>query len=324
MGVQILGQVKQWERGRPESEVIQFVEELFAQYLSAVDKERQLLRRAVRENRSLWNVVGDDDISLYLAHLVNQPDDGGVRRLRGWLLVVSLTGGCGDWRDTIVVLDKLRKEVESHGVATRGHFEQIAATADAGNKPDYIYGMSTRDLILSAGGLCWFEGEVVEKADLLRRAIMEGVSVGDIGKASTPLRPAGRVIIRGIMHSVRAESGFIEEGCMIVVVRSDQFGLIVKAAEEVSRANLQDSGAAVLSQEQLIQLREKKEEQVRRDDARAERAKSRVETIGCGMVLGIPAALLGYWIAGPNGAAVGGLGVFGLIVLIRFAADLFS
>lgn len=165
---QLLSRVKQWRRGRAEGEVIRFVEELFHDYLGCGDDDRRSVRQVVRENRHLWDVAGEDDICLYLAHVASDTTGSAVPHLRGWLTAVSLTGGCGDWRDTVVVLDKLRREVEAQGTATRADFEQIAATADTGDTHG-ISGMSTRDLLLSAGGLCWHEGEVLEKTELLRR-----------------------------------------------------------------------------------------------------------------------------------------------------------
>jgi hypothetical protein len=147
----LIHRVEQWRRGRPEAEVIGFVEQLFGFYLTAEPDDRRSLRQAVSTNRDLWNVVGDDDICVYLAHIANSGQNVAERHLRAWLIAVSLTGGCGDWRDTIVVLSGLKQAAEAQGASVRSHFEEIAATAEDGNRHG-ISGMSTRELILSAGG----------------------------------------------------------------------------------------------------------------------------------------------------------------------------
>lgn len=148
----LVDRVEHWRSGRPEAEVIQFVEELFRSYLAASQDERPSLRQAVRANRDLWNVVGDDDICIYLAHLAKDTETRAVAYLRGWLIAVSLTGGCGDWRDTGMILDKLRKEAEAHGNSTETLFREIAATADSTNLHG-VSGMSTCDLILAGGAI---------------------------------------------------------------------------------------------------------------------------------------------------------------------------
>jgi hypothetical protein len=173
----VLHRLGQWRRGKPEAEVVPFVEDLFRRYMAAGEHERRSIRQAVGANRALWD-VGDSDINLYLGHISR--DAGAVLgRLRGWLIAVSLTGGFADWRDTIVFLEKLRQEAEAQGIATRPHFEQIAATAESGD----IHGMSemsTRDLIWSGGGLTWFEGELREKAAALAilRTRRPGLALG--------------------------------------------------------------------------------------------------------------------------------------------------
>jgi hypothetical protein len=148
----LIHRVEQWRRGRPEAEVISFVEQLFEFYLTAEPDDRRSLRQAVGTNRDLWNAVGDDDICVYLAHIASSGQNGAERHLRAWLIAVSLIGGCGDWRDTIVVLGKLKQAAEAEGASVRRHFEEIAATAEDGNLHG-ISGMSTRELILSAGGV---------------------------------------------------------------------------------------------------------------------------------------------------------------------------
>jgi len=147
---EFLDRVERWKQGLPKAEVVQFVEELFSRYLEACEDDRVPIRQAVQANVELWNVNGGDDICLYLNHLANDKANGIERHLRGWLIAVSLTGGCANWQDTINVLWRYRLHAEAQGIATRIHFDQIAPTADDGNCHG-ISEMSTRDLISAAG-----------------------------------------------------------------------------------------------------------------------------------------------------------------------------
>ena len=77
---------------------------------------------------------------------------GTLAFLRGWLIAVSLTGGCADWRDTIVGLSEIRRNAERFGEEVSSYFVEIAATADRTNQLG-ISEMSTHDLILYCGGI---------------------------------------------------------------------------------------------------------------------------------------------------------------------------
>jgi hypothetical protein len=177
---ELVERVEQWKRCQPDAEVVRFVGELFGRYLETGQDDRGSIRQAVVANRELWNVLGDDDICLYLNRVARDQATGIEQNLRGWLIAVSLTGGCADWRDTIVVLSKVREYAETKGIATRMHFEQIAATADDENTHG-ISEMSTRDLIWAAADPNWFEGERSNKADASSR--------GQPKAASQPHRP---------------------------------------------------------------------------------------------------------------------------------------
>jgi hypothetical protein len=55
---ELLDRVEHWKRGRPEAEVVQFVEELFSRYLEACEDDRVPIRQAVRANQELWARAG--------------------------------------------------------------------------------------------------------------------------------------------------------------------------------------------------------------------------------------------------------------------------
>ncbi|MFO0860798.1 MAG: NfeD family protein [Phycisphaerales bacterium] len=59
------------------------------------------------------------------------------------------------------------------------------------------------------------------------------VQVGEIGRATTPLRPSGKVEIRGTLHDVVAEFGFVESGAQVRVVSVSPFRIGVDAVRQV-------------------------------------------------------------------------------------------
>ena len=54
------------------------------------------------------------------------------------------------------------------------------------------------------------------------------VRVGDVGRAATALAPGGKVEIDGVRHDARSDGGVIEVGSMVVVVRGDPTGYVVR------------------------------------------------------------------------------------------------
>jgi hypothetical protein len=54
------------------------------------------------------------------------------------------------------------------------------------------------------------------------------VRVGDVGRAVTALAPGGRIEIDGTRHDARSEGGLIEAGSMVIVLRGDPTGFVVR------------------------------------------------------------------------------------------------
>jgi membrane-bound serine protease (ClpP class) len=55
--------------------------------------------------------------------------------------------------------------------------------------------------------------------------------VGEIGETATGLRPSGKVVVRGKRYDAQAESGYIDAGVAVRVVRSDGFHIVVTPVE---------------------------------------------------------------------------------------------
>ncbi len=171
----ICEQVKQWDGESSRHEALAFLDRLCESYLQADAPLRNDIRKAVIANPWVYRSLLYDSIGavgvgrfLTLAAERAEVENNYVSFIRSALLTIALTGGFGDWRDTIAWLGRLHEEARKRGIDSRPHLEEIAALADSQNQHG-ISEMSTRDLILSAGGLCWFDGKVLEQAEVLRR-----------------------------------------------------------------------------------------------------------------------------------------------------------
>ncbi len=60
----------------------------------------------------------------------------------------------------------------------------------------------------------------------------DDVRIGEIGTATTPLRPAGKVDINGRLHDVVAEFGFVDAGQRVKVVNVTAFRIGVDAVRD--------------------------------------------------------------------------------------------
>ncbi len=56
-------------------------------------------------------------------------------------------------------------------------------------------------------------------------------TTGACGRAITPMKSSGKVLIDGVEYSARFKSGFADSGDEVVVVGLDSFGLIVDKPE---------------------------------------------------------------------------------------------
>jgi len=59
----------------------------------------------------------------------------------------------------------------------------------------------------------------------------EGPTIGERGRAITPMTPSGKVLIRGVEYNARFKSGFADSGDEVIVVALDAFGLLVGKPE---------------------------------------------------------------------------------------------
>ena len=135
------------------------------------------------------------------------------------------------------------------------------------------------------------------------------VTIGEAGRAVTPLRPTGFVEINGTRLEAKlapSKTTIVETGADVVVVGVDTFGVLVKAACDVAHPTaLTDFGEAIATPHEHGQLRDELEQQNREEEAEKSQRDLQRET----MIFAIP--LLA--------AFAGGYLVFGLQAAVALA-----
>jgi hypothetical protein len=151
-------QVRQWDGAASREEALAFFDRLCESYLQADPPLRSRIRQAVAGSPAVYRSLPSDSLGavgigpcLALAAERAEAKKDYLAYLRSALLTISLTGGFGDWRDTIVWLGRLREEARKRGIDPRPHFGEVAALSDCENRHG-ISEMSTRDLFMAGGG----------------------------------------------------------------------------------------------------------------------------------------------------------------------------
>jgi hypothetical protein len=132
-----------------------------------------------------------------------------------------------------------------------------------------------------------------------------GVRIGDRGVSVGRLVPAGEVDVGGIRHPARAEFGKIDPNSPVVVVGSNEFGLLVRpqldgSAEEA----IADSGHVLTTPVEKVEERCEAAEAAREEALRELRAYF-VVLILLPLLCGALLAGIGYWASGETAAVVG-------------------
>ncbi|MFO0852125.1 MAG: NfeD family protein [Gemmataceae bacterium] len=146
-----------------------------------------------------------------------------------------------------------------------------------------------------------------------------GVCVGDLGRAVSPLTPAGKVELHGERVDARAEAGYVPPGCRVVVVRGDAFGLVVRAVADGEVVTVAGLGAEIprleseMTGEEIAAAAELARAE-RQERFREKLADGSVRAAVIGGAVGAGAALLGQWLDGADGFSwetVGGVAATG-------------
>jgi len=147
------------------------------------------------------------------------------------------------------------------------------------------------------------------------------IRIGDVGRALSALSPSGVIEIDGVRLDARSDGTFIEAGGMVVVLRGDPTGYVVRKhvpgspplpnhGEPVRKGEFQLSGTEVAAAENEA-------ERLRRAEVRAEMKRGSVRSAVVGALLGAASAGLGWHFNWADGAESVGLA---LLVLYSAAA----
>lgn len=131
------------------------------------------------------------------------------------------------------------------------------------------------------------------------------VTIGERGRAVTPLRPTGYVEVHGSRLEAKlapSRTVNVESGTEIVIVGADTFGLAVRAAGDVANpSDLPGYGEAVPTPAEQDELREEIEKQNWEDEQDETRRDLQKETMLFAVPLGI-AFTAGYFAFGLQAA----------------------
>jgi len=146
--------LKEWNAASSIEQIVDFFDGLCNTYRHANADERKAIREAIKHNHNIYSALLYDSIAAvgngpYLAILAE------TKRLKDYasyldaaLTVVSITGGFGDSRDTLLWLDRLWDDAEEHGVNPRPNFESAANLSDTTENRLSMFGGSTKGMIL--------------------------------------------------------------------------------------------------------------------------------------------------------------------------------
>jgi hypothetical protein len=119
------------------------------------------------------------------------------------------------------------------------------------------------------------------------------VHVGDRGKAITPLRPQGFVLVNGERHDARAEFGPVEPGTEVVVVTGDHMGLVVRTLPAGTEPQLPRLGERVCTSFDERVTEESEREEVERQNWIDKHRRSGTATA---TAVGVAAAAVAVWL----------------------------
>lgn len=148
--------LKDWKGDGPIEGHLDFLDGLCKMYRFADSDERESIREAIRHNPNIYSALLYDSNAAvgsgrYLAVIANtRRSEDYPAYLEAALTVISITGGFGDSRDSLMWLDRLWLDAEKHGVNPRPFFERSACLSDTTENRHRMYGGSTQGMILQS------------------------------------------------------------------------------------------------------------------------------------------------------------------------------
>jgi hypothetical protein len=134
-----------WSDSVKADEAMPVLDDICTAYRTGNDQQRVALRSMVRKTP----LVCDHLLEPYLTWVASERGQAAFSNvLEAALTAVSITGGFGDSRDTLLWLDSLWTTAEQHGIDPQPVFKEIAALSDTEETRHPIFGGSTKGLIL--------------------------------------------------------------------------------------------------------------------------------------------------------------------------------
>ena len=141
----LVSRLRDWPDSVKADEAMPILDDVCAVYRTADDDQRAALRAVLRKTP----LACDHLLEPYLEWVaVEQGQSEFLKLLEAALTAVSITGGFGDSRDTLLWLDSLWTAAEQHGIDPKPVFEEFAELSDTEETRHPIFGGSTKGLIL--------------------------------------------------------------------------------------------------------------------------------------------------------------------------------
>jgi hypothetical protein len=151
---ELIAALAKWLEVTEFEQAVGIIDRLCEAYRRADDVQRDAIRKAVRQCRDVYALFFYDSVGWvgsgsYLTWVAKvKGEQNYSESLSAGLTAVSITGGFGDSRDTLLWLDKLWDAAEYHGIDPRPFFRSIAEISDTTQNRLDAFGGSTKGLIL--------------------------------------------------------------------------------------------------------------------------------------------------------------------------------
>ena len=141
----LVSRLQGWSDSVKADEAMPILDDVCTAYRTATDQQRAALRAVLRKAP----LVYDHLMEPYLTWVATERGQRDFSKLlQAALTAVSITGGFGDSRDTLLWLDSLWTTAEQHGIDPKPFFKEFAALSDTEETRHPLFGGSTKGLIL--------------------------------------------------------------------------------------------------------------------------------------------------------------------------------
>ena len=141
----LVSKLQGWSEHLKADEAMPILDDVCTAYRTANDQQRAALRAVVRKTP----LVCDHLLEPYLTWVATERGRSDFTKvLEAALAALSITGGFGDSRDTLLWLDSLWTTADQHRIDPRPFFKEFAELSDTEKTRHPNFGGSTKGLIL--------------------------------------------------------------------------------------------------------------------------------------------------------------------------------